>query len=72
MEQEVDKFGLYCQHLQQAIPEIKNSKDRTKDQFEKLINAKVLLRSGTFSDIPSAATVLSLPSQKSDKYHFHC
>ena len=54
MEPLVDKFGLYCQHIQHAIPTIKNSKDHAtlQDKFDKLIDAKVLLCSGflvTFS-----------------------
>lgn len=67
MERLVDKFGLYCQHLQHAIPKIKNSKDRTtlQGKFEKLINAKVLCF-GFFSDILSAAKVFHLTTQKSD------
>ena len=41
----VDNFGLYCQHIQHAIPEIKISKDLAtlQDKFEKLIDTKVLL-----------------------------
>ena len=68
MEQLVEKFGLYCQHLEHAIPEIKNSKDRATlpGKFEKLIDAKVLLHSGFFSDILPAAKVFSLTTQKSD------
>lgn len=67
MERLVDKFGLCCQHLQHAIPKIKNSKDRTtlRGKFEKLINAKVLC-SGFFIDILSAAKVFHLTTQKSD------
>ena len=44
IEQLVDKFGLYYQHIQHAIPEIKSSKDHAtlQGKFEKLINAKVL------------------------------
>ena len=64
----VDKFGLYCQHIQHAIPEIKNSKDRAtlQGKFEKLIDTKVLLLSEFFSDILSAAKAFSLATQKSD------
>ena len=68
IEQLVDKFGIYCQHIQHAIPEIKNSKDQTtlRGKFEKLVNAKVLLASGFFSDILSAAKTFSSTTQKSD------
>ena len=67
MEQLVEKFGLYCQHLHYAIPEIKNSKDcpTLLGKFEKLVNAKVLC-SWFFSDYPSVAKVFTLTSQKSD------
>ena len=37
-----------------------------RGKFEKLIDAKVLLRSGFFSDILSAAKTFSLTTQKSD------
>ena len=64
----VDKYGLYCQHLQHAIPETKNAKVRVtlKGKFEKLIYAKVLLRSCWFVDVLSAAKQFSLVTQKSD------
>ena len=68
MERLVDKFGLYCQHIHHAVPEIKNSKGcaTLQSRFEKLIDAKVLLCSGFFSDILSAAKAFSLTTQKSD------
>ena len=58
----------YCQHIQHAVPTIKNSKDciTFRGKFEKLIDAKVLLHSGFFSDILSAAKAFSLTTQKSD------
>ena len=56
MEQLVDKFGPYCQHIQHTISEIKNSKDR----------AKVLFCSGFFIDNLSTAKAFSLTAQKSD------
>ena len=45
MQRLVDKYGLYCQHLQHAIPETKCAKDHTKlkGKFKKLIDTKVLL-----------------------------
>ena len=66
MQRFVDKFGLYCQHLQHAIPETKSSKDRAKLQgkFDKLVDAKVLLRSSFFVDVLSAAKQFSLATQK--------
>ena len=68
MQRLVDKYGLYCQHLQHAIPETKTAKVRVtlKRKFEKLIDAKVLLRSCWFVDVLSAAKQFSLVTQKSD------
>ena len=68
MQRLLDKYGLYCQHLQHAIPETKSAKDRTtlKGKFEKLIDAKVLLQSGLFVNVLSAAKQFSLVTQKSD------
>ena len=50
MKRLVDKYGLYCQHLQHAIPETKSAEDGAtlKGKFEKLIDTKVLLRSCLF------------------------
>ena len=66
MQHFVDKFGLYCQHLQHAIPETKSSKYRAKLQgkFDKLVDVKVLLRSSFFVDVLSAAKQFSLATQK--------
>ena len=52
MQRLVDKYGLHCQHLQHAIPETKKTKDRAtlQGKFDKLIDAKVLLRSCFFVD----------------------
>ena len=46
MQNLVDKYGLYCQHLQHTIPLTKKKKDRAilQGKFDKLIDAKVLLR----------------------------
>ena len=57
MQRLVYKFGLYCQHLQHAIPEIKSSKDHAvlQQKFDKLVDAKVLLCSAFFIDVLSAA-----------------
>ena len=62
IEQLVDKFGLYCQHIQHAITKVKNSKDHTtlQGKFEKLINKFWLLKFGFFSDILSANKIFSL------------
>ena len=68
MERVVDKYGLYCQHLQHLIPETKNSKDRAtlQGKFNKMIEAKVPLRCAFFVDILSSAKVFSLTTQKLD------
>ena len=41
MQRLVDKYGLYCQHLQHAIPETKSAKDHAtlKGKFKKFIDA---------------------------------
>ena len=63
-----DKYGLYCQHLQHTIPETKKTKDRAilQGKFEKLIDAKGLLRSCFFLDALSTAKQFSLTTQKAD------
>ena len=68
MQRLVDKFELYCQHLQHAIPEVKSSKDRAvlQGKFDKLVDAKFLLCSAFFIDVLSAAKKFSLFTQKSD------
>ena len=68
MQRLVDKYGVYCQHLQHAIPETKSAKDRAmlKGKFQKLTDAKVLLQSCLFVDVLSAAKQFSLVTPKSD------
>ena len=68
MQRLVDKYGLYCQHLQHAIPEMMGAKDSTmlKGILKKLIDAKVLLRSCLFIDVLFAAKQFNLVTQKSD------
>ena len=68
MQRLIDKYGLYCQHLQHAIPERKSAKDRAmlKGKFQKLIDAKVLLQSCLFVDVLSAAKQFILVTPKSD------
>ena len=68
MQRLVDKYGLYCQHLQHAISEMKSAKDRTtlKGKLEKLMDAKVLLRSCLFLNVLSAAKQFSLVTQRSE------
>ena len=66
MKRLVDKYGLYCQHLQHAIPETSAKDPATlKGKFEKLIDTKVL-RLCLFVDVLSAAKQFSLVTQKSD------
>ena len=66
MQRLVDKYGLYCQHLQHTIPEIKKTKDCAiiRGKFDKLINVKVLLRSCIFVDALSTTKQFSLTTQK--------
>ena len=68
MQRLVDKFGLYCQHLQSLIPTIKSSKDRgtLRGKFNKLSDAKVLLRSPLFVDVLTSVKIISLSKQKED------
>ena len=61
-----EKFGLYTQHLQNAIATSRSAKDKSTlvGKFKKLIDAKVLLRSALFKDILADAKVFSLLTQK--------
>ena len=62
----VEKFGLYTQHLQNAIAMPHSAKDKStlEGKFKKLIDAKVLLHSALFKDILADAKVFSLLTQK--------
>ena len=64
----VEKFGLYVQHLKGNIPTIKSSNDRATVQgkLNKLVDAKVLLRSAFLTDVLAEAKRFSLISQKKD------
>ena len=68
MQRLVDKYGLCCQHLQHAIPEAKKTKDRAilQGKFDKLIDAKALLRSCFFVDALSTSKQFSLTTQKAN------
>ena len=68
MEHVVNKYRLYCQHLQHAITDTKKSKDRATIQgkFSKLMDTKILLRSCFFVDVLTPAKIFSLQTQKSD------
>ena len=68
MQRLVDKYELYCQHLQHANPETKKTTDRAtlQGKFDKLIDAKVLLRSCFFVDTLSSAKQFSLTTQMAD------
>ena len=50
---EVEKFGLYAQHLKGTIPTIKSSNDRATVQgkLNKLVAAKFVLRSKFLTDV---------------------
>ena len=65
MERVVNKYGLYCQHLQHAITDTKESKDSDtlQGKFNKLVDSKILLRSCFFIDVLAPAKIFS---QKSD------
>ena len=68
MDRVVEKFGLYCAHLSNTISTTTNSKDRStlEGKFDKLVDAKVLLRCALFTDILAEAKKFSLITQKSD------
>ena len=68
MEHVVNKYGLYCQHLQHAITDTKKSKDRAMLQgnFTTLMDTKILLRSYFFIDLLRSTKIFSLQTQKSD------
>ena len=68
MQRLVDKYGLYCQHLQHAISETKSANDHAtlKEKLENFIDAKGFLWSCMFVDVLSAAKQFSLFIQKSD------
>ena len=68
MERVVNKYGLYCQHLQHTITDTKKSKDRAtlQGKFNKLVDAKVFLHSCFFIDVLTPAKIFSLQTQKSD------
>ena len=68
MDRVVNKYRLYCQHLQHAITDTKKSKDKTmlQGKFNKLVNAKILLHSCFSIDVLTPAKTLSLQTQKSD------
>ena len=64
IERVVNKYGLYCLHLQHAITDTKKSKDRVtlQGKFNKLVDAKILLHSSFSIDV---RTFISLQTQKS-------
>ena len=63
----LDKYRLYCQHLQETIPETKklNISPYFTESY-KLIDAKVLLRSCFLIDALPTAKQFSLTTQKAD------
>ena len=64
----VDKYGLYCQHLQHTIPETNKTKDYTilQGKFDKLIYAKALLRLCFFVNALSTVKQFSLTTRKAN------
>ena len=64
----LEKFGLYVEHLKKNIPTIKSANDRATVQgkLNKLVDAKVVLRSAFFTDVLAEAKRFSLISQKKD------
>ena len=68
MQKLVDKFGLYTQHIQNVIADTSKKLDRAtlQGKYNKLIDAKVLLRGSLLIDILAEAKKFSLTSQKND------
>ena len=66
MRRVVEKFDLYIQHLKRTISTIKPSKNRAivQEKINKLVDAKVLLRSAFLFDVLAEAKRFSLISQK--------
>ena len=68
MERAVNKYGLYCQHLQYEITDKNNQKTELhqKGKFNKLVDAKILLPSCFFIDVLRPAKIFSWHC-----WHFH-
>ena len=64
----IEKFDLYIQHLKRAIPTIKQSNDRAtvQEKLNKLVDAKVLLRSCGLTDVLTEAKRFCLISPKKE------
>ena len=68
MDHLIEKFGLYCVHLNNIISTTSNSKENAtlEGKFNKLVDAKVLLRCALFIDILAEAKKFNLITQKTD------
>ena len=68
MDHLIEKFGLYCIHLNGIISTTNNSKENAtlEGKFNRLVEAKVLLRCALFTDILAEAKKFSLITQKTD------
>ena len=66
MQKLADEFGLYTQHIQNVIADTSKTLDRAtlQGKYNKLIDAKVLLRGSLLIDILAEAKKFSLTSQK--------
>ena len=64
----IEKFGLYCAHLNNIISITTNSKEEAtlERKFNKLVDVKVLLHCALFTDILAEVKKFSLITQKSD------
>ena len=64
----IEKFELYCVHVNDIISTTINSKEKTtlEGKCNKLIDVKVLHCCTLFIDILAEATIFSLITQKSD------
>ena len=68
MDHLIEKFGLYCIHLNDIISTTSNSKENAtlEGKFNRLVEAKVLLCCALFTDILAEAKKFSLITQKTD------
>ena len=53
MDHLIEKFGLYCVHLNDVISTTTNSKEKatSEGKFNKLVDARILLPCALFTDI---------------------
>ena len=73
MAQLVDKFGIYCHHLEKVVADTNkkmntNARATVRGKLNQLKEAKVLLRSALFIDLLNPSKILSLVTQKRNAF----